>query len=203
MALSVVAEETCHESRGHVPCGARGLRALHDMRHDTVGKTTEHHPPPRAMSTTSLPVRPPPASASGARPVITSDFWDLYKSSKRDTGYVLDWLRRTVENAARTKKSKTPIVPIDGRLTVQNLLQASEFVSKRQVTAPLYIRGAFKRTLVKRRQITEWYRQRERIDPTVKPGNESHAFFNDAYASAFPTMILSHVLILKQTRHSL
>ncbi|KAF4537495.1 NADP-dependent leukotriene b4 12-hydroxydehydrogenase [Lasiodiplodia theobromae] len=140
------------------------------------------------MSTTSLPVRPPPASASGARPVITSDFWDLYKSSKRDTGYVLDWLRRTVENAARTKKSKTPIVPIDGRLTVQNLLQASEFVSKRQVTAPLYIRGAFKRTLVKRRQITEWYRQRERIDPTVKPGNESHAFFNDALATAYDLM---------------
>ncbi|KAL0258024.1 hypothetical protein SLS55_007195 [Diplodia seriata] len=129
-----------------------------------------------------------PASSSATNTAFSSEFWDLYKSSKRDTGYVLDWLRRTVDNAARTKKSKTAIAPIGERLTVQNLLQASELVSKRQITAPLYVRGAFKRTLVKRRQITEWYRQREAIDPTVQPANEKHAFFNDALATAYALM---------------
>ncbi|KAL1635515.1 hypothetical protein SLS58_010211 [Diplodia intermedia] len=136
------------------------------------------------MATTS----PLPASSSATNTAFSSEFWDLYKSSKRDTGYVLDWLRRTVDNAARAKKSKTAIAPIGERLTVQNLLQASEFVSKRQITAPLYVRGAFKRTLVKRRQITEWYRQREAVDPTVRPGNEKHAFFNDALATAYALM---------------
>ncbi|OJD29098.1 amidohydrolase 3 protein [Diplodia corticola] len=140
------------------------------------------------MATASLPLRPPPATARTTQTAFSSEFWDLYKSSKQDTGYVLDWLRRTAENAARTKKTKNPIAPIGDRLTVQALLQASELVSKRQVTAPLYIRGAFKRTLVKRRQITEWYRQRETIDPTVQPGNEKHAFFNDALATAYALM---------------
>ncbi|EOD43893.1 putative amidohydrolase 3 protein [Neofusicoccum parvum UCRNP2] len=130
---------------------------------------------------TSLPIRRrrPDASAGVALP---HDYWELYKSYKRDTNYILDWLRlNAVENVARSKKSRSPI---EDRLPVRQMLRASELISKRRLAAPQYIRGAFKRTLVKRRQLNQWYRQFEHGDPQVAARNESHEYFNDALAKA-------------------
>ncbi|KAF4304050.1 putative amidohydrolase 3 protein [Botryosphaeria dothidea] len=135
------------------------------------------------MATAPLPLRHPSASPGSAGAALPPDFWQLYKSYKRDTGYVLDWLRlNAVENVARSKKTRSPI---EARLPVRQILRASELISKRRLTAPQYVRGAFKRTLVKRRQLNQWYRQFEHGDPRALQGNESHEFFNDTLAKAY------------------
>lgn len=126
---------------------------------------------------TSLSLRPASGSNSDGA-ALSSDFWQLYKSYKRDTGYVLDWLRvNAVENVARNKKTLKS--PIEDRLPVRQILRASELISKRRLTAPQYIQGAFKRTLLKRRQLNEWYRQFDLTDPANAAKNESHEHFND------------------------
>ncbi|KAH7028640.1 hypothetical protein B0J12DRAFT_745494 [Macrophomina phaseolina] len=135
------------------------------------------------MTTASLPLRPSSAPAGAAAVARPPDFWRLYKSYKRDTGFLLEWLRlNALEQATRGKAAKSPI---GDRLSVRQVLRASELICKRRLTAPQYVRGAFNRTLVKRRQLNEWYRQFEHGDPRAQEQNESHEYFNDTLAKAY------------------
>ncbi|KAF2183724.1 hypothetical protein K469DRAFT_785271 [Zopfia rhizophila CBS 207.26] len=113
---------------------------------------------------------------------LTPSLFTIFQNYKRSTSVVIDWLASN--GSERKKKESGP-----SALAVNQILRAAEAISKRKLTAPQYVKGTFKSTLVNRRRITERFR-RNQAGGDEEDATERHKHFNETLAQAYEALFL-------------
>jgi hypothetical protein len=109
---------------------------------------------------------------------LPASLFAVHRAYKRGTAVVVDWLS-TFQNSSSIDRTKG--VWESRIVTVTQLLERAQVVSKQRVAPPSRVHDAFRIALVNRNKITEYYNDHPPASRSAETAawTEYHKFFNE------------------------
>ncbi|CAN9131313.1 unnamed protein product [Alternaria alternata] len=128
----------------------------------------------------------PSTNSSGPLP---PSLFSIYRTYKRETSTVIDWLTSFDKTADNSKDDQNPILR---ELTVRQIADRARQAARVGTRPPKNIEAALKMVILNRSRLTKHYESLSSSSRSIQESTEGHKVFNEtlaeAYRSLFPKL---------------